>query len=299
MSLRLCRQPMRCLLRNKHAVDNHVGLGCEIVSIANKAQNALISHFDPKSPVVEAFRTLRTNLQYIKAGESLRKLLITSPGPGEGKSTIVANLGYLLAQSGKKVIVVSADLRKPTVHKILQMPNRQGLTNILAGMASLDECLMPVPLIENLHFIASGPTPPNPAELLGSEQMSELINELERRADIVVFDAPPVVAGVYSGSTADFIFKIDEKGNKSVFANNLAHPLQLTIDSQGKIYSINYAATPILTIISPSGEVLETYDSAELGLQTPGAGIAVTKDGKKLYILDQQDISVRIYNWVD
>lgn len=193
MSLRLCRQPMRCLLRNKHAVDNHVGLGCEIVSIANKAQNALISHFDPKSPVVEAFRTLRTNLQYIKAGESLRKLLITSPGPGEGKSTIVANLGYLLAQSGKKVIVVSADLRKPMVHKILQMPNRQGLTNILAGMASLDECLMPVPLIENLHFIASGPTPPNPAELLGSEQMSELINELERRADIVVFDAPPVV----------------------------------------------------------------------------------------------------------
>jgi len=108
-----------------------------------------------------------------------------------------------------------------------------------------------------------------------------------------------IYAGVYSGSTADFIFKIDEKGNKSVFANNLAHPLQLTIDSQGKIHSINYAATPILTIISPSGEVLETYDSAELGLQTPGAGIAVTKDGKKLYILDQQDISVRIYNWVD
>jgi capsular exopolysaccharide synthesis family protein len=165
-----------------------------ILSTQTNASNALISHSDPKSPVVEAFRTLRTNLQYINAGESLRKLLITSPGPGEGKSTIAANLGYLLAQSGKKVIVVSADLRKPTVHKILQMPNRQGLTNILAGLAKLDDCLAQVPLIDNLQFLASGPTPPNPAELLGSENMNMLIAELERRADIVVFDAPPVVA---------------------------------------------------------------------------------------------------------
>jgi DNA-binding beta-propeller fold protein YncE len=112
-------------------------------------------------------------------------------------------------------------------------------------------------------------------------------------------DDGTIFAGIYAGSNANLIYKIDAEGKKYVFADNLAHPIQLDLDAQGRLYSVNYASNPILTIISPSGSMLETYEQAELGLNTPGSGLAVTKDGKKLYILDEQDIAVRIYQWVD
>lgn len=156
-------------------------------------QQGLISKLDPKSPVVEAYRTLRTNLQFANVDKPLTRVLITSPGPGEGKSTIAANLAYVMAQSGQRVIVVSVDLRKPTLHKYFGLPNQHGVTNILAGQTSIDDCLQGTDT-ENLRLLASGPTPPNPAELLGSAQMRSLVDELQKRADFIIYDAPPVIA---------------------------------------------------------------------------------------------------------
>lgn len=149
---------------------------------------------DPKSPVVEAYRTLRTNLRYASAGSDLRSVLITSPGPGEGKSTTAANLAYIIAQSGQRVIAVSADLRKPTLGKYFGMEHHgRGLSNILIGEATLDDCLIPS-AERNLMVLGAGPQPPNPAELLDTERMRVLVQELEERADMVIFDAPPVIA---------------------------------------------------------------------------------------------------------
>ncbi len=153
----------------------------------------LIGKMDPKSPVVEAYRTLRTNLQFTNVDRPLQRVLITSPGPGEGKSTITANLAYVLAQSGKRVIASSVDMRKPTLHRYFGLHNQRGLTTILAGQASIDECLQATDT-PNLQVLTSGPNPPNPAELLGSEHMRVIMDELQKKADIVLYDAPPVIA---------------------------------------------------------------------------------------------------------
>jgi protein-tyrosine kinase len=150
----------------------------------------LISHLDPKSSVVEVFRVLVTNLHYASTERKLRSVLITSPGPGEGKSTIAANLVYVLVQSGMRVIAVAADLRKPTLHKYFGLEeNGRGLSTELVGKASLEACLEANPE-ENLMLLPVGPTPPNPEQL----RMRTLVEMLKKRADMVVIDAPPVLA---------------------------------------------------------------------------------------------------------
>src|SRR5690554_2450082 len=154
--------------------------------------NSLITHYDPKSPVAEAFRTLRTNLQFSALDRELRTLLVTSAGPGEGKSTITLNLAIAITQSGKEVILVDADLRKPVIHKRFGLRNEIGLTNILVhGPAeeALQETAVP-----NLKVVTSGPIPPNPAEMLASGMMDKVRDFLKERAEMVLFDCPPVVA---------------------------------------------------------------------------------------------------------
>lgn len=158
----------------------------------NSVNNSLITHLDPKSPVAEAFRTLRTNLQFSALDRELRTLLVTSAGPGEGKSTITLNLAIAITQSGKEVILVDADLRKPVIHKRFGLRNEIGLTNILVhGPAeeALQETAVP-----NLKVVTSGPIPPNPAEMLASGMMDKVRDFLKERAEMVLFDCPPVVA---------------------------------------------------------------------------------------------------------
>lgn len=158
----------------------------------NSVNNSLITHLDPKSPVAEAFRTLRTNLQFSALDRELRTLLVTSAGPGEGKSTITLNLAIAITQSGKEVILVDADLRKPMIHKLFGLRNEIGLTNILVhGPAeeALQETAVP-----NLKVVTSGPIPPNPAEMLASGMMDKVRDFLKERAEMVLFDCPPVVA---------------------------------------------------------------------------------------------------------
>jgi capsular exopolysaccharide synthesis family protein len=157
-------------------------------------QPQLITLTDPRSPASEAYRTLRTNLYFSSLDRALETLVVTSAAPGEGKSTTLGNLAVTLAQGDRRTILVDADLRRPSLHTFFDADNSHGLTT----MAVEDEALAEPPLlstgVENLWLLPSGPLPPNPAEILGSGRMQEIIEALKGRADMVLFDAPPVVA---------------------------------------------------------------------------------------------------------
>lgn len=158
----------------------------------DNSKRHLIVHDQPKSPIAEAFRTLRTNIQYAKVDGDLKSLLLTSAGPGEGKSTVVANSAVALAQTGKKVILVDCDLRQPVQHHIFNL-NKKGLTNCLVGESPVGELLQDTE-VEGLRVLTSGPIPPNPAELLGSARMEVLLAELREETDYLILDCPPVIA---------------------------------------------------------------------------------------------------------
>ncbi|MBL1224745.1 CpsD/CapB family tyrosine-protein kinase [Enterococcus sp. BWR-S5] len=154
---------------------------------------SLITLADKASPVSEQYRTIRTNIQYSMVDYDLRTLVITSSGPGEGKSTTAANLAVVFANSGKKVLLVDADLRKPTVAKTFSLSNTNGLSSILGNrQVYLDQAIQESG-VDNLSVLTSGPKPPNPSELLGSQRMERLIEELGKRYDLIIFDMPPVV----------------------------------------------------------------------------------------------------------
>lgn len=153
----------------------------------------LVVRDEPKSPAAEAIRLLRTNLQYAALDRPLKRLLITSAGPGEGKTSIAANLAISLADTGKRIVVVGVDLRKPSIHDAFGCPNAVGVTNILVGQIRLEDALQETG-IDNLQLLASGPIPPNPAELIGSEAMQRLIERLDDHCDIVIYDTTPVMA---------------------------------------------------------------------------------------------------------
>ena len=156
------------------------------------AERKLIVHEQPKSPSSEAYRTLRTNLQFAKVDGELKTVMFTSAGPGEGKSTTIANTAVALAQSGKKVILLDCDLRKPVLHKIFNRKNH-GITNILVENLNIVDYIQDTD-IENLRLVTSGPIPPNPSELLGSQKMADMLAFLRGQADMILIDAPPVIA---------------------------------------------------------------------------------------------------------
>jgi len=175
----------------------------------------LITLRHPKSPISEAYRAMRTNLQYSSLDEPIRTLVVTSANPKEGKSTTLSNLGIVMAQAGKSVVLVDADLRRPMLHRIFQVPNKRGLTDLLLqDTPELDGCLQPTG-IENLRVLTSGPLPPNPSELLGSKKMQHLLTTLASVSDVVLFDTPPALAvtdAVVLGSQADGVLLVTDAG---------------------------------------------------------------------------------------
>lgn len=144
-------------------------------------------------PIAEAYRTLRTNLQFVLVDRPVKTLLVTSSIRGEGKTTTSVNLGIILAQTGKKVLIIDADLRRPRIHKAFKSAREVGLTTILLGESSLEDVVIPTD-IKNLSILPSGPLPPNPAELVSSERMKKLMRYAESKYDMVIFDSPPLIA---------------------------------------------------------------------------------------------------------
>ncbi|HET7929427.1 MAG TPA: polysaccharide biosynthesis tyrosine autokinase, partial [Actinomycetota bacterium] len=158
-----------------------------------RSQTPLVTTSASGSPAAEAYRSLRTNLQFISRDGSTRVISVTSPQAGEGKTTTVANLGATLARTGKRVIAVSADLRKPRLHRFFGLANGDGLSTILAGQAQLADVARRVEGLDSLRVVTSGPVPPNPAELLSSDEMEGLLQLLRSTADYVVVDTPPAL----------------------------------------------------------------------------------------------------------
>lgn len=153
----------------------------------------LLAHNSPKDPVAEQYRTIRTNIQFSDADQEIKSIVLTSTGPGEGKSTTASNLATVYAQQGLRTLLIDADLRKPTAHYTFRLENHIGLTNVLTKQSTLGQAVQETEVPE-LFLLTSGPIPPNPAELLGSKNMTELLKEMKEEFDMIVFDTPPVLA---------------------------------------------------------------------------------------------------------
>ncbi|MFQ5577258.1 MAG: polysaccharide biosynthesis tyrosine autokinase [Anaerolineae bacterium] len=165
-----------------------------ISKIKGKAyKDKMVIAHTPFSPVAEAYRLVRTNIQFMAVDRPAKTIMVTSPNLGEGKSTTAANLGVVMAQADLRTIIVDTDLRRPAIHKIFQVPNSGGLTDLLRSPELDVGDQLKSTEFENLQVITSGPLPPNSSEMLGSQRMAHIFKQLEAIADVVIFDSPPVL----------------------------------------------------------------------------------------------------------
>jgi len=154
---------------------------------------SLITLEQTKSPISEAYRTLRTNVQFTGVDSETKTIMITSSGPGEGKSSTIANLAVSMAQAGKSVLVIDSDMRNPTQHKLFGLDNRQGLSVALVQDQDYQQYIKET-AVPGVMVLTGGPIPPNPAELVGSQRMRRLIKGFSEQFDIVLIDTPPIIA---------------------------------------------------------------------------------------------------------
>lgn len=152
----------------------------------------LVTVTDSTSFITEQFRTIRTNIRFALPDQDIKLLLVTSSIPGEGKSTNAANLGVVFAQEGKQVVIIDADLRKPTLHHTFNTLNVSGLTDVLTRQQDYFNVIQKT-IVDGLYIIPSGPLPPNPVELLSSKTMDILLQDLKKDYDIIILDAPPLL----------------------------------------------------------------------------------------------------------
>ncbi|MGH2787985.1 MAG: polysaccharide biosynthesis tyrosine autokinase [Actinomycetota bacterium] len=207
-----------------------------------KRDRVLVSALsEPKSTAAEAYRTLRTGLMFSAGQRDAKVLMTTSPHAGDGKTVTVANTGVVLAQAGKKVIVVSADLRKPRLHRFMGVENHTGLTNVLSGEVSPWQAVRGTE-VENLQILVSGPVPGNPAELLGSDAMGRLVEALAEVSDYVLLDAAPVLAVADAATLAPLadgvLLVVDaEKTHRGALEQTTRQLGQVRADIIGSVYN--------------------------------------------------------------
>lgn len=158
----------------------------------NKDARNLITTTQPKSPIAEQYRTIRTNIEFMAVDKEIQVILITSATQGEGKSTTSSNLAVTYAQQGKKVLIIDTDMRRPTVHYTFRVANGLGLSSLLTRQAEKEKAILPTK-VDNLSILTAGPIPPNPAELLSSRAMEHLVSQLREEFDVIIFDAPPLL----------------------------------------------------------------------------------------------------------
>jgi len=169
---------------------------------------------NPKSSVSEAYRTLRTNIQFSQGDKEIKTIVITSTGAGEGKSTTCSNLAAALAQSGHKVLIIDCDLRRPLQHKLFNLSNEKGLTNFLIASCTIGDAIKQTE-IEGLHVITAGVIPPNPSELLNCKRFQEYLEKLKEIYDYIILDTPPAGivtdAQILAGKTDGTVLVVDSR----------------------------------------------------------------------------------------
>jgi capsular exopolysaccharide synthesis family protein len=212
-------------IKDPDEITRRFGLPVLAVIISHEQQNeSPITQYKPFSPVSEAFRSLRTAVHFAKGGrgaKSMRRILVTSPTPSDGKTTVTANLAVVLAQSGQNVIVIDADMHRPYLHKLMKLANRKGLSSLFTlPVPTLGEVLQPS-TIDGLQVVSSGPLPPNPSELLGSESMSEFLDTASEASRTLVIDSPPVLSvtdAVLLSTLVDGVVLVVKPGNTNMQA---------------------------------------------------------------------------------
>lgn len=178
----------------------------------------LIAHNDLKNPATEAYRVIRTSIQFAQVGKELKTLAVTSCIPNEGKSMTAANLAVVLTQAGKSVLLLDCDMRNPTVHKNFGLSNKLGLSSCISMDTPLSAAVQATK-VDNLYAVTSGVIPPNPSELLGSERMRELLQEAREIYDYVLIDLPPVLPvadALVLGAMVDGVVLVIDSGEVKV-----------------------------------------------------------------------------------
>ena len=165
---------------------------------------SIISYNDPKSVISEQYRAIRTNIEYSNVDQNTKTILVTSSDKNEGKTTTVSNLAVSFANLNKKVLLIDCDLRNASIHKMFKINNIYGLTDILAKDRAVDKCIQETEL-ENLYVLTAGAIPPNPAEILSSEKMKNLIEDLKNIYDYIFIDTPPIGLVTDAGALSSFI----------------------------------------------------------------------------------------------
>lgn len=157
------------------------------------SEGSLIVSHNPKSSISEVYRLLRTKIPFFSKDQELKTVMVTSSQPGEGKTTTISNLAVTYAQEGKKVLLIDADLRKPSLHRVFSQINHQGLSSLLIGHSSIQESVQKTS-IDNLWLLPSGPVPANPSELIDSSGMRELLHQIKDQYDVILVDTPSVLS---------------------------------------------------------------------------------------------------------
>jgi capsular exopolysaccharide synthesis family protein len=231
---------------------------------SRQPDTTVVSLVDPHSADAEAYRTLRTAMVFIALQRPLRTLQVTSPGPAEGKTTIVANLGVALARAGQRVVIVGCDLRRPRVHALFGLTAKVGLTSVLLGEQTLDEAIQPVPDQSRLSVLASGPLPPNPSELLMLSRTANLLQALQERADILLLDSPPllpVTDAVVLSRHADAVLVACAAGKTR--RKHVVRAMEL-------LSHVNAAATGLVLFGTDAEEAYSYYSTGSPGKARPG-----------------------------
>ncbi len=164
----------------------------QISEMSEEKNGGVYVEKQPRSAIAEAFRSLRANLEFASVDKPVKTILVTSAGTVEGKTSVACNLAVIMAQGGKKVVLLDADLRKPSVHRFLRLANKTGLSDVFKGDLDL-QGVMNSWKEDQINIITSGTTPPNPAELIGSKKMDLILDELKKMADIIIIDGPPLL----------------------------------------------------------------------------------------------------------
>ena len=178
----------------------------------------LVTQNDPKNPAAEAYRVIRTSIQFAQAGKELKTIAITSCTPNEGKSMTIANLAIVLTQAGKSVLIMDCDMRNPTVHKNFNLSNKVGLSSCISMGTAVADAVQET-AIEGLDALTAGVIPPNPSELLGSERMQNILQRAKEEYDYVLIDTPPVLPVTDSlvlGSMVDGLILVIDSGEIKV-----------------------------------------------------------------------------------
>lgn len=207
----------------------------------DKPDKELAAIDKPRSSLAESFRSIRTALSFVNLNKGLQHLLVTSPSPMEGKTLVSVNLAITLAQDGKKVLLVDADLRKARLHKVFRMERNPGLSNLLVNndVKKLTDTVRPMQQLRNFYFLPCGPPPPNPSELLGTNRMKELISEMDENFDVVIFDTTPVI------NVADALILCNYLGNAVIVLRSFStqrelarRTAELVTQAQGRILGV-------------------------------------------------------------